>query len=400
MKRLTRRKFISNSLLASGSLMVPKFLKAFENSSAILPSGEKSLVIVQLSGGNDGLNTFIPYRNDAYYQARPHLGIKKENLLAVTDEIGFNSSLSGLQKLYDDGLLCIINGVGYPNPDHSHFRAMDIWQTASGSDKYLDTGWIGRYLDSTCNGNCKSHNAVEIDDSLSLSLKGEKINGFAMKNPDRLLRSIRDPFLTEVSRQHVAVNDHSNVEYLYKTMRQTFSSGEYLAEKARVVNTASYADNEFAKNLKTLASLIKSGAETKVYYVSLTGFDTHANQGNIQGKFLQIADNGITTFVNDLKQSNKLDDLCIMVFSEFGRRVAQNASAGTDHGTANNVWIISSELKKKGFYNAMPSLTNLHDGDLIYTVDFRNIYATLLKKQLGADDKLILNGSFQAMDFI
>ena len=401
MKKQSRRKFISNSLLASGSLMIPKFLKAFEMPLGFSLSQNKSLVVVQLSGGNDGLNTIIPYRNDEYYKLRPYLGIKKEDALVITDEIAFNPALSGLRRLYDDGMLCVINGVGYPNPDHSHFRSMDIWQSASGSENLYGTGWIGRYLDANCSGTCKAHYAVELDDQLSLALKGENINGFAMKNPERLLRTVRDSYLAEVNKAHAQHDDDSNVEYLYKTMRETFSSAEYLVGKTQTSNsTAAYADNEFAKNLKTLASLIKAESETKVYYVSLPGFDTHANQLTLHKKFLEIAGDGLYTFVSDLKQNNKMDDVCIMVFSEFGRRVAQNASAGTDHGTANNVWIISSDLKKKGFYNPVPSLTDLTDGDLKYTVDFRSIYATLLKKHLGADDKLILKSSFEGMSFI
>jgi uncharacterized protein (DUF1501 family) len=382
--------------------MVPKFLKAFESPfNFSLSQQNKSLVVVQLSGGNDGLNTIIPYRNDEYYKLRPHLGIKKQDALILNDDFALNPSLTGLRKLYDEGLLCVINGVGYPNPDHSHFRAMDIWHSASGSENLYNTGWIGRYLDANCSGICKAHYAVELDEQLSLALRGEKVNGFAVKNPDRLLRSVRDPYLNDVLKSHQHKDDDSNVEYLYKTMRETFSSAEYLQNKMQSKNNSiEYQDNEFAKNLKTLARLINSEAETKVYYISLSGFDTHVNQFNQQKKYLEIAGEGLYTFVSDLKQNSKLNDVCILVFSEFGRRVAQNASFGTDHGTANNVCIISNNLKIKGFYNPLPSLTDLNDGDLKYTIDFRNIYATLLKKQLGADDKLILKNTFEMMGFI
>ncbi|MGB3005012.1 MAG: twin-arginine translocation pathway signal, partial [Chitinophagaceae bacterium] len=177
-----RKEFIQIGSLATASLLVPKFLKAFEGQQMVLP-GNKVVVILQLSGGNDGLNTVIPVRNDLYYKARPKLGIAKEKTLLLTDEVGLHPALTGFKELYDDGGLAILNNIGYPNPDRSHFRSMDIWHTASQSSEYLFNGWVGRYLDAQCNGCDKPTQAIEIDDVLSLALKGEKSKGIAVKDP-------------------------------------------------------------------------------------------------------------------------------------------------------------------------------------------------------------------------
>ncbi|MGH2552067.1 MAG: DUF1501 domain-containing protein, partial [Chitinophagaceae bacterium] len=179
---IKRKEFIQIGSLATASVLLPKFLKAFE-ANAMVPVGNKVVVILQLSGGNDGLNTVIPVRNDLYYKARPKLGIEKTTSLLLTDEVGLHPALTGFKDLYDDGSLGILNGVGYPNPDRSHFRSMDIWQTASQSNEYLTSGWVGRYLDAQCQGCDKPTQAIEIDDMLSLSMKGNHLNGIAVKDP-------------------------------------------------------------------------------------------------------------------------------------------------------------------------------------------------------------------------
>ncbi|MEP7170096.1 MAG: DUF1501 domain-containing protein [Bacteroidota bacterium] len=402
MKKISRRNFLGTSALVSGALMLPKFLKAFERGgSSFFPQGDKTLVIVQLSGGNDGLNTIVPYRNDIYYSSRPVIGIKENEVLKLNDELGLNPSLEGLRKIFDDGNICFINNVGYPNPDHSHFRSMDIWQTGGGSDQYLNTGWVGRYLDSLC-PDCAPYGAIEADHSLSLAMKGEKISGFAISDPAKLYHSTRDKFL------NVVLNDHknnqltnSNSDYLYKVMRETFSSAEYVYDKTKIYHSQTeYPKNLFSGTLKTIAELIGSGCETKVYYTSLPGFDSHAGQLKMQEKALKIIGDSLLAFTNDLKQTNKMNDVVIMVFSEFGRRVSQNSNGGTDHGTANNMWIINGALKKKGFYNAAPDLANLVGGDLKFQMDFRNVYATVLKKWLGANDELILGKKFEQLNFV
>src|SRR6185436_8290061 len=233
MKKISRRKFLGTSALVSGAVMLPKFLKAFERGGAsFFPQGDKTLVIVQLSGGNDGLNTIVPFRNDIYYSSRPTIGIPQNEVLKLSDELGLNPALEGLRKIFDDGNLCIINNVGYPNPDHSHFRSMDIWHTASGSDQYKETGWVGRYLDSLC-PDCVPYRAIEADHTLSLAMKGEKISGLALSDSAKLYHTTKDQLT------------NSNSDYLYKVMRETFSSAEYIYEKTKIY----HSQTEYPKNL-------------------------------------------------------------------------------------------------------------------------------------------------------
>lgn len=395
-----RKEFLQIGSLATASLMMPKFLKAFEKNS-LVPPGNKVLVVLQFSGGNDGLNTIIPVRNDIYYSSRPGLGIKKEIALSLTEEAGIHPSLSYFKTLYDEGNLSILNNVGYPNPDRSHFRSMDIWQSASESNEYVHTGWLGRYLDAQCAGCAMPVQALEIDDVLSLAMKGAVQKGLALQDPKKLFQLSNDGFLKQVSASHEHVHEEATADYLYKTLSETMSSAAYIYEQSgRHISTQTYPSTELGKNFKTISSLIMSDINTKVYYVSLGSFDTHVNQKNQQARLFTQLNDAMSSFVKDLKSNHRFEDVTIMTFSEFGRRVAQNASGGTDHGTANNMFLIGGGLKKKGFINELPDLQNLTDGDLEFTVDFKNVYATLLHNWLGANDELILGRKYGLMDFV
>lgn len=397
---IKRKEFIQIGSLATASMLVPKFLKAFESKSMVMP-GNKVVVILQLSGGNDGLNTVIPFRNDLYYKARPKLGIARDKALALTDEVGLNPALNGLKELYDDGSLSILNNVGYPNPDRSHFRSMDIWHTASQSDEYWTNGWMGRYLDSQCKGCDKPTQAIEIDDVLSLALKGEEIKGIAVKDPRRLYGTANEKFFRDIMKNHKDEAGEQPVDYLYKTMAETLSSADYIFKQSRMHPTnAVYPATNLGNSLKTIASLIYSEINTKVYYVSLGSFDTHINQEGQQSRLFTEMNDAIKAFVKDLKEQHRFEDVLLFSFSEFGRRVQQNASNGTDHGTANNMFMISGGLKQKGILNPMPDLSDLNEGDLKHNVDFKNVYATILNKWLKADDKSILMKQYEYLNFI
>lgn len=397
---IKRRQFLQAGSLAATSFMLPKFLKAFEK-PMMVPPGNKVLVVLQLSGGNDGLNTVIPVRNDIYYRVRPRLGIEKEKSLMITDEVALHPALTGLKDLYNDGSLGILNSVGYPNPDRSHFRSMDIWQTASESNNFIYTGWLGRYLDAQCSGCDKPTQAMEIDDILSLALKGERIKGLALKDPARLYNTSHQKYFKDISANHKMNSEEIPVEYLYKVMAETLSSADYIYQQSKLhPSSAQYPKTGLGKDLQTIASLIFSDINTKVYYVSLGSFDTHVNQQAQQQRLFTEMSDAVKAFVADLKNNNRFRDVLLMSFSEFGRRVSQNASGGTDHGTANNMFLVSGGLKQKGLINAMPDLDDLNEGDLKYKVDFKNVYATVLNKWLGADDKNILCKSFSHLDFI
>ncbi|CCH51742.1 protein of unknown function DUF1501 [Fibrisoma limi BUZ 3] len=403
---MNRRDFIKQSALTTaGTMLIPHFLKAYEldRLGAASATG-KTLVIVQLSGGNDGLNTVIPFRNDIYYRERPTLSIAKEKVLSLNDEIGFHPALEPLKALYDDGLVTIVNNVGYPNPDRSHFRSMDIWQTASSASDYLSTGWIGRFLDANCAGkDCLPYRAIEVDDTLSLALKGNQVNGLAMLDPQKLYNQTRSGMVGQLAKTQHEHHDHDNVSYLYKTLAETVSSSAYVYDKANIHRTkGTYPASELGNRLKTVSELIQSGVNTSVYYISISGFDTHVGQLGQQERLLRQYAEAVHAFMSDMKATNRQNDVLLMTFSEFGRRVKQNASNGTDHGTANNVFLIGGpqRIPSGRVFNEAPNLTDLDEGDLKYTVDFRSIYATLLRDWLKADDKAILGQSFKPLELV
>ncbi|MBF9238527.1 DUF1501 domain-containing protein [Hymenobacter sp. BT683] len=398
----TRRDFIRTSALASSLLLVPKFLHALDRGPGLARLGDapgaRRLIVVQLSGGNDGLNMVIPYKNDLYYRARPTLGIREtDGILALEQDLGLHPALAGLKGLYDQGQLAILNSVGYPNPDRSHFRSMDIWQSGSGADQSVSTGWLGRYLDSACPACQQPYNALEIDDTLSLAMKGSTRKGLALKNAGKFHQLTQNRRLAQVS-QHTAPGHHSQVDYLYKTLAETTSAADYLYRKSSGHHSAvAYPNSDFGKSLKTTAELISAGVESRVYYLALSGFDTHVRQREQQQRLFTDLGDGLAALAKDLQQHNQWENTLVLVFSEFGRRVQENASHGTDHGTANPVLLLGGKLRKKGVLNAAPDLANLDQGDLRHQVDFRSIYASILKDWLEADEAAILGTGFERL---
>jgi uncharacterized protein (DUF1501 family) len=397
---INRRKFLQFGTLASGSVMLPRFLKAFEGGVNGI-KGNKVLVVLQLSGGNDGLNTVIPIRNDIYYRERPVISISRNDAISLGMEAGLHPALPHFKTLFDEGNLAILQNVGYPNPDRSHFRSMDIWQTAVNSDEYLGSGWLGRYLDAQCTDCSKPSLILEMDDTLSLALSGNRMKGLALRDPKRLYNTSRDPFFRDLLKAGSPAEEGDPASYLYKVMAETISSADYIFEQSNLrKSTTVYPDTEIGKNLKTIASLISSDINTRVYYISLGSFDTHAGQQGRQEKLFSDLNNALKPFTDDLKSNRRFEDVLIMSFSEFGRRVGENGSGGTDHGTANNMFLISGGLKNKGILNEMPDLSLLDEGDLIAQLDFKQVYATVLNRWLQADDLLILGKQYDYLNFI
>lgn len=392
---IKRREFLKISSLATASLLMPGFLKALTIDEALEPE-QKILVVLQFTGGNDGLNTIIPVRNDIYFRERA--GIAVRNALSLDDETGINPALPYCKELYDNGELSVLNNVGYPDPDKSHFRSMDIWQSASRSDEYLETGWLGRFLDEECYRCEHPTQALEVDDMLSLALKGEHNKAFAFKDPKRLYQTSQEKYFTSLYNHH---HEDETVSYLYQTLGSTINNAGYIFEKSKAQKTGhAYPDSQLGKDFRTVASLIRSDINSRVYYLSVGSFDTHVNQNERQQKLFRDINDTIKAFTEDMKNNGLFDNILLMTFSEFGRRVAQNASNGTDHGTANQMFFISGGLKKKGLLNPLPDLTRLHEGDLIYTEDFRKVYATVLKKWLKADASKVLGWKNGVYDFI
>ncbi|WP_462249577.1 DUF1501 domain-containing protein [Ekhidna sp.] len=389
---ISRRRFLKQSaVVTAGSFLLPSFLKA----NPLSLNNGKRLVVIQLSGGNDGLNTIIPYRNEILESVRPGLFLGREKVLQLNDEIGVNPAMEGLNKIYDQGDVCILNSVGYPNPNRSHFRSMDIWHTASDSDEYVSSGWLGRYLDNECTDE-DNITGIEMGNILSMSMKGEKRKGVPLTNINQFYNSSRMINTPEAK-------DHANemVDFLYKSQADIKSSAKYLYEKNKIYKSSkTYPNNSFGKELKEVAEMIISGVEAPIYYVSLSGFDTHNNQRGRQDRLLKIYSEALSVFADDLKQNDRWNDTLVMTFSEFGRRVKQNASNGTDHGKANNLLLMGGSLKKNGIYNEMPDLSNLDDGDVSHSIDFRNVYATIIDRWLESDSTSILGRSFSNLQFI
>ncbi len=397
---ISRRDFLGNTALVSAAMMMPAFLRATGNN--LTAFNGKRLIIVQLTGGNDGLNTIIPYSNDLYYSNRPDVGIKAGDLIRLNDDLGFNPAIESFSDLWEKGSMSILNNVGYPNPNRSHFRSRDIWHSASDENHIINSGWIGRTFDLQCIGsNCAlPHQAIEIDSSLSLIMRGEKFNGLAMDKPMELAQGLKNPVIKTFST--LDINDvTSNQDFLYKELVDTYQSAEYVVSKSKIYSSKIiYPQTEFSKGLKVVSELIVSGSETKVYYLSLNGFDTHVAQQNVHAKQLRTLSEGLKSLYTDLKQNNEWNNTLVLVYSEFGRRVKQNGARGTDHGTANNVFLLGGNLNKLGILNELPNLKDLNNGDLKHSVDFRSVYATVLKKWLNVNPSIILGREFPMLDFI
>jgi uncharacterized protein (DUF1501 family) len=396
---IKRRDFLKISGLASASLMIPSFLQALVPQHAAL-GRQKKLIIIQLDGGNDGLNTIIPVRNDIYYQVRPQIALKKDQGLALNDELNLHANLPFFKQLYDQGQFSILNGVGYPNPDKSHFRSMDIWHSASDSQQYWQTGWLGRYLDDMAPAANAGLKAIEIDDLLSLALKGKQQQAMAFQNIQKLNQITQNKFYQQLqAKQHQ--HEHQQVGYLYKVMGNAMNNASVINQfhqKSKLAQT--YPNTAMGKKLKSIAQLILSDIDTQVFYASMGSFDTHYQQQERQAKLFTELNDAVQALWTELQNAQKSEEVLVVIFSEFGRRLAENASKGTDHGTANPMFFIGAQLKQKGLLNASPNLSILEDGDLVHTEDFRQVYATILQNWLGADAPKILGKSFKTYDFL
>jgi uncharacterized protein (DUF1501 family) len=275
---------------------------------------------------------------------------------------------------------------------------MDIWQTASNSEDVLTNGWIGRYLDASCPKCDKASIAIEVDDTLSLALKGDKVKGMAVRDPQRLFSSAMEPYFKSMAKSETGNNE--SLDYIVNTMTETIDNAQYIYKQSRIYKSnIEYPNTSIGKDIKTIAELIISGIETKVFYVSHGSFDTHVNEIDQQGRLLHELGDAVAALVKDLKINNRFNDVMLMTFSEFGRRVSENASGGTDHGTASNVFVIGGSLLKNGIYNNAPDLNSLQDGDLKHDIDFRQIYNTLLSNWMGVDGDKILGRKFETLGF-
>jgi uncharacterized protein (DUF1501 family) len=498
----SRRLFLSRGVaLLSAAATLPAFLdhsaRCLAADFAANPQGagrnDHVLVVVQMAGGNDGLNTVVPVRNDDYYRARPRIGIAKKDALKINDDFGFHPSATGFKKLFDAGNLAILQCVGYPNPNRSHFRGTDIWASAE-PEKAAASGWLGRYFDSCCSGSdpgpggpvnviIAGHGgngagnvagngtgntagngigkgklpagpadpsaAVSLTSEPPLALQGAKYLPIVFHSPDALTYSegrrdsrvetafekLNDMDHSPVDKgmidpDHMEPEDRRRMEQMNAAKApvphmplgtngsvaatQPSVADEFLQRSAlnarvyadtikksiaSVQNKSAYPNSKFAGDLKLVAQMIAAGLPTRVYYVQIGGFDTHGDQPRRHEKLMDELSNGLASFVDDLKALGHLDRTTVMTFSEFGRRVAENGSQGTDHGEAAPLFIMGSSIKP-GFLGTAPDLSpaKLHRGDVAFSTDFRSLYATVLRQWLKADDVKVLGNRFAPLE--
>jgi uncharacterized protein (DUF1501 family) len=352
-----------------------------------MPPGTPILVIVTLYGGNDGLNTVIPYTDPIYFASRPDISYKPETLLPLDSELALNPSMKGIKALWDQKKVAIVRGVGYPNPDRSHFSSMAKWQTASPA-KNVNTGWLGRWIDTQAEDPML---AISLGSVLPPLLAGAKRSGSAL--PLGGLVIPKGSLAAEcLMLSKSSKNDSKLMAAAATSMRNLFSIStnvQPLLKKPAptpidlpTINGGNAGgDSNLAQQLDVVAKLIAAGSPTKVWSVSLGGFDTHANEANAQAELLGAVSDSLSRFMGQIKTTTRSNDITVMVYSEFGRRVVGNGSQGTDHGTSGPMFIIGNSVKG-GFYGEQPSLKNLYKDDLAVTTDFRDVYATVIEKVL------------------
>lgn len=398
-----RRDFVgglSGSILAATSLP-PTFLcraaLAAENRSS--GAADRVLVVIQLTGGNDGLNTVIPFRSDHYYKARPGIGIARPQVLELGKghDVGLHPRLLGLKSMFDDGKVGIVQGVGYPHPNRSHFRSMDIWHTADPESERVVDGWLGRALDAMPNRAQRPLPAVSLgSDRLPLAMLSARSATPAIRDlADYRFDAGAEPVASRrrATVKRMLANDSygdDELEFVRRTAVAAVASAEKLQAVAnRNTTSVRYPASALAKNLEAVARAIRGELGTRIFYLSLDGFDTHSKQPNAHAALLGEFSDAVKAFFDDLK-SHHLDDRVLLAsFSEFGRRVKENASLGTDHGAASQMFLVSGRLRP-GIHGAHPRLDDLDDGDLRHHTDFRAVYAALLDDWLGIPSDRVL----------
>ncbi len=381
---------------AGASLQVPVFGQAAAQLAAQAKSNGKILVVLELSGGNDGLNTLVPYGDDAYYKRRPNLGIPKKEVRPIDDHFGFSGGMTGFERLYKDGRLAIVHGCGYDNPSFSHFTSMAYWHTAA-PNSGEEYGWVGRLAD-TMAPEAPPNFLINIAARQSLAVRSRKHVPVVFDDPNKFS-------------QEKFYDEGAVLETVADTKNVSNPARRFLLDTAKSAKDASVLVREaWAKyhspvdygitglDLPKVVALIDAGMPTRLYYTSYrnNAFDTHVFQNDVHKRLLTYASDAVSAFIKDLERIGRADDVVVMIFSEFGRRVPENVNLGTDHGAANLMFVAGKQVKG-GHYGAIPSLTKLDEGDnLIHTTDFRRVYATMISGWLGLQDtRPLLNGDFE-----
>lgn len=431
----TRREFLVNGLKGVGLIAASAYVPSFLTRTAFAATAEtdsKILVVVQLSGGNDGLNTVVPYADDLYYKARPAIGIRAGQFLKLDDHVGLHGELAPLKNEFDAGQMAVIQNVGYPNPNRSHFRSMEIWHTAESADgKREVNGWLGRYFDAQCQGTPqsiaeKADIGVSFGKVMPQAFRNRSNVGLAVDNPETFqwnasgetigLAKAQEAIFAKLNTPGNAPNtmgamrldnlggingnEPAAVDFLKHTAMNAVLAGDRVrAILGKGKPRARYPDSQLANQLQMIGKLIGGNFPTRVYYATQGGFDTHANQPATHARLLRDLAQSVHAFNQDLRAQKNSERVMVLAFSEFGRRVAENGSQGTDHGTAAPMFLFGEKVKG-GVHGEPPDLAHLVDGDLAHRIDFRQVYASVLENWLGTKASRVLDSSFEKIAIV
>ncbi|MEM7181896.1 MAG: DUF1501 domain-containing protein [Spirochaetota bacterium] len=392
---MNRREFIQRSIILGGSIAFsPQLLWGTGN----MKEKQKVLLLLELKGGNDSLNTFIPYKDQHYYSNRPNIAIPKAKVLPITNTVALHPSMDEFQYFWRKGELAILPGLGYADPNRSHFRSIDIWNTASASDEYLSEGWIAPLLQKKYAHSKKLVHGIVIGNGNEGPLYGEGMNNVMIQNIHKFLREgkrqqddVVVQYKKEVTRYQ---KKNPALSHILQTQLNLLQASQELRKQLQNTNKLQmkFPRSRFARHMKLAAKIIASGMHLPVIKIALGGFDTHNRQLDPHARRLKELSQGLQAFRNAMVQLGKWDDVLVVSYSEFGRRVAENSSMGTDHGTAATHFMLGGAVKR-GVYGEMPSLRQLQNGDLVYTQEYKSLYRTIAEKWWGVEVGNLLQGN-------
>lgn len=399
---ITRRDFLRSTAIIAVGVAAPPWLASIARADMLRRaqggkvSPDNILVVCQLTGGNDGLNTVIPWTDANYYKYRPILAIKEDAVLKVSESLGFHPAMTNFKTLFEEGKAAVIQNVGYPNPDRSHFKSMEIWQTANpdGKEAY---GWLGKYLDQQIQkGSTNPVMAIGLSRTKPDAFKAKVASVPCFASLADIKAFVGDPDAERLLREVQGMGS-SNPD-ADAVRKANLTALDAMAELNKALGTftpkQTYGNDQFGQGFRQIAQLIATSPKTRVIYFAGGGFDTHSQQAEQHQRLLQGFSDALYAFMQEMAAIGKADKVTVLVFSEFGRRVADNASAGTDHG-AGAPMIVAGGQVKGGFYGPNPDLVNLDRGDVPWKIDFRQVYATVIDQWLGGDSELMFKKKFE-----
>ncbi len=388
MHPLDRRRFLQGSLALSG-------LALADGALPVRPVREKTLVVLQLSGGNDGLSTVVPFRDRAYQAARASTRIDEDEILPLADGIGLHPALGGLRDRFDEGRLAIVRGVGYPSPNRSHFESLGIWHGASSDRRATASGWIGRLAEVAFGVDRHPNRIVHVGSRVPFSVYSPTHPAASFEDPAAYRFAAAD--LEELAREQETTSGSPSLKRLRAVFRDAARSSAGIRETTSAYRTdVDYPKTDLAESMRTTAALLKSDAGCRVVSLEQTGYDTHGDQRGRHDRLMEELDGALSAFLGDLAGSAAEETTTVMVFSEFGRRVAENGSRGTDHGKAGPMLLLGAPVRG-GFHGDAPSLEDLDSGDLSFTTDFRAVYASVVEGVFGVEHERVLGARYETL---